>query len=37
VHDVEEIFPDPMSQHVHAMLLKDPKGIEKEFSAMIPA
>jgi NAD(P)-dependent dehydrogenase (short-subunit alcohol dehydrogenase family) len=33
----EDIFPDPMSQGVHAGLLKDPKQVEKEFSAMIPA
>ena len=33
----EEIFPDPMSQHVHAMLLKAPKQVEREFAAMIPA
>lgn len=33
----EEIFPDPMSQDVHLKLLKDPKQVEKEFAAMIPA
>ncbi|TWJ17581.1 SDR family oxidoreductase [Geobacter argillaceus] len=33
----EEIFPDPMSQHVHAMLLKAPKQVEREFAAMIPS
>lgn len=32
----EDIFPDPMSQGVHAGLLKDPKQVEKEFAAMIP-
>lgn len=35
--DAEEIFPDPMSRQVHTMLLKDPKGVEREFAAMIPA
>ncbi|HLO25709.1 MAG TPA: SDR family oxidoreductase [Geobacteraceae bacterium] len=35
-NDDEDIFPDPMSQHVHAMLAKDPKQVEKEFAAMIP-
>lgn len=33
----EEIFPDPMSQEVHAKLLQDPKQVEREFAAMIPA
>lgn len=33
----EDIYPDPMSQGVHAGLEKDPKQIEKEFAAMIPA
>lgn len=35
--DAEEIFPDPMSQAVHAKLLQDPKQVEQEFAAMIPA
>ncbi|MBT1071278.1 SDR family oxidoreductase [Pelotalea chapellei] len=33
----EDIFPDPMSLGVHAGLQKDPKRVEKEFAAMIPA
>jgi NAD(P)-dependent dehydrogenase (short-subunit alcohol dehydrogenase family) len=33
----EEIFPDPMSQGVHAGLQKDSRQVEKEFAAMIPA
>lgn len=33
----EDIFPDPMSQGVHAGLEKNPKQVEKEFAAMIPA
>ncbi|MDD2580620.1 MAG: SDR family oxidoreductase [Desulfuromonadaceae bacterium] len=33
----EEIFPDPMSQQVHTMLLTDPGQVEKEFAKMIPA
>ena len=36
-NDDEDIFPDPMSQHVHATLKKDPKQVEKEFAAMIPS
>ncbi|RII29109.1 MAG: short-chain dehydrogenase [Geobacter sp.] len=36
-NDVEDIFPDPMSQAVHAKLLQDPKQVEKEFATMIPA
>ena len=35
--DAEDIFPDPMSQGVHTGLQKDPKQVEKEFAAMIPA
>lgn len=31
----EYIFPDPMSQHVHAMLEKDPRQVEKEFGTMV--
>lgn len=34
---VEDIFPDPMSQEVHTMLLADPKQVEKEFAKFIPA
>ena len=33
----EDIFPDPMSQGVHARLQNDYKHVEKEFAAMIPA
>lgn len=33
----EDIFPDPMSQGVHLALEKNPKQVEKEFAAMIPA
>lgn len=33
----EDIFPDPMSLDVHAGLHNDPKQVEKEFAAMIPA
>lgn len=29
------IFPDPMSQHVHAMLEKDSRQVEREFGAMV--
>lgn len=32
----EDIFPDPMSQDVHAMLLKDAKQVEKQFAGMLP-
>ena len=32
----EDIFPDPMSQDVHAMLLKDAKQVEKQFAGMVP-
>ena len=35
--DAEDIFPDPMSQGVYTGLQKDPKQVEKEFAAMIPA
>lgn len=31
----EYIFPDAMSQHVHAMLEKDPRQVEREFGAMV--
>ncbi|HML76942.1 SDR family oxidoreductase [Geobacter sulfurreducens] len=31
----EYIFPDPMSRHVHAMLEKDPRQVEKDFGAMV--
>ena len=34
---LDEIFPDPMSRDVHAGLLTDPKRVEREFAAMIPA
>lgn len=33
----EDIFPDPMSQGVHAGMEKNYKQVEKEFAAMIPA
>lgn len=33
----EDIFPDPMSQQVHTMLLADPKQVEKEFAKYLPA
>jgi len=33
----EDIYPDPMSQGVHAGMEKNPKQVEKEFAAMIPA
>jgi NAD(P)-dependent dehydrogenase (short-subunit alcohol dehydrogenase family) len=33
----QDIYPDPLSQAVHAGLEKDPKQVEKEFAAMIPA
>jgi len=36
-NDDEDIFPDPMSQGVHAGLQKDSKHVEKEFAAMIPS
>lgn len=32
----EDIFPDPMSQGVHAAMEKNLKQVEKEFAAMIP-
>lgn len=35
--DVEDIFPDPMSQGVHEQLEKNAKQVEKQFAAMIPA
>lgn len=31
----EYIFPDPMSQHVHAMLEKDPRQVERDFGVMV--
>ncbi|ADI85875.1 SDR family oxidoreductase [Geobacter sulfurreducens] len=31
----EYIFPDPMSRHVHAMLEKDPRQVERDFGAMV--
>lgn len=31
----EYIFPDPFSQHVHGMLEKDPRQVEKDFGAMV--
>lgn len=38
IHDVmsgkEDIFPDPMSQDASKVWLKDPKALEKQFSAM---
>ncbi|MBT0652505.1 SDR family oxidoreductase [Geomobilimonas luticola] len=34
---VEDIFPDPMSQEVHTMLLASPKQVEKEFAKYVPA
>lgn len=36
-NDDEDIFPDPMSQFVHAGLAKTPKQVEREFAAMITA
>ncbi len=36
-NDDEDIFPDPMSQGVHAGLQKNSKHVEKEFAAMIPS
>ncbi|HEX5773830.1 MAG TPA: SDR family oxidoreductase [Geomobilimonas sp.] len=36
-NDAEDIFPDPMSQAVHAKLVQDPKQVEREFATMIPA
>ncbi|BBA71522.1 SDR family oxidoreductase [Geobacter sulfurreducens] len=30
----EYIFPDPMSRHVHVMLEKDPRQVERDFGAM---
>ncbi|MDX2074630.1 MAG: SDR family oxidoreductase [Alphaproteobacteria bacterium] len=30
----EDIFPDPMSQHVGEMWAKDPKGLERQFATM---
>jgi len=33
----EDIYPDPMSQLVHASMEMNPKQVEKEFAAMIPA
>lgn len=35
--DVEEIFPDPMSQEVHRGLQQDAKQVERQFAMMIPA
>lgn len=32
--DVEDIFPDPMSQHVYSVWSKDHKDIEKQFALM---
>lgn len=33
----EDIFPDPMSRQVSAMLAKDAKAVEKEFAAFLPS
>lgn len=33
----EDIFPDQMSKEVSAMLKKDAKAVEKEFSTMLPS
>ena len=33
----EDIYPDPMSLEMHAGLLGDPKGVEKQASEMLPA
>lgn len=32
----EEVYPDPVSKDVAARLKADPKGVEKEWSAMLP-
>lgn len=32
----EEIFPDPMSREVSAMLAQEPKAVEKQFAANLP-
>lgn len=34
--DEEDIFPDPMSKEVSAMLAKDVKAVEKQFAAYLP-
>lgn len=36
-NDDEEIFPDPMSQSVHAAMEKDARQVVKEFAAQLPA
>lgn len=32
----EDVFPDPMSQDIHAQLAKDAKQAEKQFASMVP-
>lgn len=34
---IEDVFPDPMSQEICAMLLANPKQVEKEFAKYVPA
>ncbi len=33
----DEVYPDPVSQQMHAGLLQDPKAVEKEAGQMLPA
>jgi short-subunit dehydrogenase len=33
-HDVEDIFPDPMSKSVYAQWVADHKGVERQFASM---
>ena len=33
----DEVYPDPVSQQMHAGLLQDPKAVEKETGQMLPA
>lgn len=35
-NDDEDIFPDSMSQDIHAQLAKDAKQAEKQFASMVP-
>lgn len=30
----EDIFPDPMSQHVRGAWLKEPKAVERQFGSI---
>lgn len=34
---IEDVYPDPMSQEMHAGLLGDPKAVEKQASEMLPS